>query len=59
MKSILNSRLLVRSPAVGEKRGGLLVCVNISTKLFSVDTLLYLLNFYEIHGLSGLKFHVV
>ena len=34
----------------------LLVCVNNSTKLFSVDILLYLLNFYGIHGLSGLKF---
>ena len=34
----------------------LLVCVNNSTKLFSVDILIHLLNFYGIHGLSGLKF---
>ena len=51
------TKIDTRQIAIREKREKvLLVSVNNSTKLFSVDISLYLLNFYGIHGLSGLKF---
>ena len=49
------NRVLVRSLSEKGEQKVLLVCVNNSTKLFSVDILIHLLNCYGIRGLSGLS----